>query len=156
MAVLENYYVSVRQDLHRADTHDQERGRAPRAVPITVRQLEAVVRISESCARMRLSAVATEDDVQQAIQLFTVSTLEAAKMNELQIEGGDSEEARSCEEAIRTRVAIGAKHSKAQLLKDLAAVGYDERGVLRALHALIKQGVLEQLQQGKQLKRTRS
>ena len=41
-------------------------------------------------------------------------------------------------------------------MRDLSSVGYDERAVLRAMHALIKQGVLEQLQQGKQLKRTRS
>ena len=55
----------------------------PRAVPITVRQLEAIVRITESVAKMRLSDIATEDDVQQAIHMFTVSTLRAAKV------GGD-------------------------------------------------------------------
>jgi len=156
MATLENYYVSVRQNLHQSDTEAQERGQAQRAVPITVRQLEAVVRIAESVAKMRLSSVATEDDVQQAIHLFSVSTLEAAKMGEAPMEGGDSDEIRSADEAIRSRIAIGAKHSKAQLVRDLSGVGYDERAILRAMHALIRQGVLEQLQQGKQLKRNRS
>jgi DNA replicative helicase MCM subunit Mcm2 (Cdc46/Mcm family) len=33
-----------------------------------VRQLEAIIRIAESCAKMRLSEVATEDDVGAAIQ----------------------------------------------------------------------------------------
>ncbi|KAL1507546.1 hypothetical protein AB1Y20_007167 [Prymnesium parvum] len=158
IATLENYYVSVRQNLHRSDAEDEEKGRAPRAVPITVRQLEAIVRISESIARMRLSDVATEDDVQLAIHLFSVSTLEAAKMNDLDMEGGggDHEQVRSCEEAIRSRIAIGARSSKAHLVRDLISVGYDERAVLRAMHALIKQGVLEQMQQGKQLRRARS
>lgn len=34
-----------------------------------VRQLEAVVRISESIARMRLSEVASDDDVQQVVHV---------------------------------------------------------------------------------------
>lgn len=89
MATLENYYVSIRQNLHQQDAYNQDRGRAPRAVPITVRQLEAVIRIAESVAKMRLSEVANESDVQQAIHMFTVSTLEAAKMGEVELEGGE-------------------------------------------------------------------
>ena len=91
METLQNYYVSIRQNLHQQDAENKERGNAPRAVPITVRQLEAVVRISESVARMRLSDVANENDVQMAIHMFTVSTLEAAKMGEVEMEGGGGE-----------------------------------------------------------------
>ena len=49
------------------------------AVPITVRQLEAIVRISESLARMQLQPVATEAHVREAIDLFKTSTMEAVK-----------------------------------------------------------------------------
>ena len=46
-------------------------------VPITIRQLEALVRLSESLAKMRQSAVATTSDVREALRLFRVSTLAA-------------------------------------------------------------------------------
>ena len=49
------------------------------AVPITVRQLEAVVRISESLARMQLQVDATENHVQQAMDLFRTSTMDAVR-----------------------------------------------------------------------------
>ena len=47
-------------------------------VPITVRQLEAVIRISESLAKMKLQAFATETHVDEALRLFRASTLNAA------------------------------------------------------------------------------
>lgn len=42
------------------------------------RQLEAVVRIAESLAKMKLQAVAGEEEVDEALRLFQVSTLDAA------------------------------------------------------------------------------
>lgn len=44
-----------------------------------MRQLEAVVRIAESFARMQLQPVATEAHVRRALDLFTVSTMDAVK-----------------------------------------------------------------------------
>ena len=55
------------------------------AVPITVRQLEAIVRISESLARMQLQPVATEAHVREAIDLFKISTMDAVKSGAPQI-----------------------------------------------------------------------
>ena len=49
------------------------------AVPITVRQLEAIVRISESLARMQLQVDVTESHVQQAMDLFKTSTMDAVR-----------------------------------------------------------------------------
>ena len=49
------------------------------AIPVTVRQLEAVIRISEAIARMALQPVATQEHVAKAIQLFNFSTMEAVK-----------------------------------------------------------------------------
>jgi len=45
--------------------------------------LEAVVRIAESLAKMRLSTFATEADVDEALRLFQVSTLDAAMSGSL-------------------------------------------------------------------------
>ena len=49
------------------------------AVPITVRQLEAIVRISESLARMQLQVDVTETHVGQAMDLFQTSTMDAVR-----------------------------------------------------------------------------
>lgn len=49
------------------------------AVPITVRQLEAIVRISESLARMQLLVEANETHVRQALELFKFSTMDAVR-----------------------------------------------------------------------------
>ena len=121
METLQNYYVQIRQGLVEEDADAERRGRAPRAVPITVRQLEAIVRISESVARMRLSDIATEDDVQQAIRMFTVSTLRAAKMGDIELEGDSGGAERSAEEMIRKRVQIYMVIQKSKLLNDLNA-----------------------------------
>ena len=50
---------------------------------IASRQLEAIVRISESLAKMRLAPFATEADVDEALRLFQVSTLDAAMSGSL-------------------------------------------------------------------------
>ena len=64
--------MQVRQRAKGAD------GEMP-AVPITVRQLEAIVRISESLARMQLQVDVTEAHVQQAMDLFKTSTMDAVR-----------------------------------------------------------------------------
>lgn len=64
--LLSSSYVSIRDDVRRRsmpfvagqDSRDRQGDYQP-AIPITVRQLEALVRISESLAKMRL-----QDDVQ--------------------------------------------------------------------------------------------
>lgn len=55
------------------------------------RQLEAIIRISESLAKMRLAPFATEADVDEALRLFQVSTLDAATSGNLAGEGSCSE-----------------------------------------------------------------
>jgi hypothetical protein len=55
------------------------------AVPITVRQLEAIVRISESLARMQLVVQATEAHVRFAIDLFKTSTMDAVRSGVIDI-----------------------------------------------------------------------
>lgn len=47
------------------------------------RQLEAIVRMSESLAKMKLKSFATEADVDEALRLFQVSTLDAAMSGNL-------------------------------------------------------------------------
>jgi len=44
--------------------------------------LEAIIRISESFAKMRLSTVVTESDVQEALELFKNSTMDAVNQGQ--------------------------------------------------------------------------
>ena len=120
-----------------------------------VRQLEAIVRISESLAKMRLSDIATEDDVQQAIHMFTVSTLRAAKMGDIELEGDSGGAERTAEEMIRKRVQIYMVVSKGKLLADLNAQGIDMGVAQRALNAMVRQREFEEVAAGKKLKRLR-
>ena len=50
----------------------EEKGKKRLVVPITVRQLEGVVRISESLAKMELQPFATDAHVDEAIRIFQV------------------------------------------------------------------------------------
>ena len=60
LAVLEDYYVRVRRQGEEPD--------AP--VPITARQLEALVRLSEAAARARLSELVRPEDAQRAVRIM--------------------------------------------------------------------------------------
>lgn len=58
------------------------------ASPSSCRQLEAIVRIAESLSKMKLQPFATEADVEEALRLFQVSTLDAAMSGSLSGEHG--------------------------------------------------------------------
>lgn len=55
-----------------------EDGSGHPGVAVPHRQLEAIVRIAEALSKMRLQPFATEADVEEALRLFQVSTLDAA------------------------------------------------------------------------------
>ena len=59
LQTLEDFYVSVREEGEKPDS----------PVPITARQLEALVRMSEAAARARLSPVVNVDDARRAIRV---------------------------------------------------------------------------------------
>ena len=104
---------------------------------------------------MRLSDIATEDDVQQAIHMFTVSTLRAAKMGDIELEGDAGGAERTAEEMIRKRVMIRMVVAKSKLLSDLNAQGIDMGAAQRALNTMVRQREFEELAQGKKVQRLR-
>lgn len=76
--------LQQRYVLMRNGTKEMERmGERRCPIPITVRQLEAIVRISESLAKMQLQPFAVESHVDEALRLFHVSTLDAATTGSL-------------------------------------------------------------------------
>merc|ERR1712194_56531 len=135
--VLKNNYVSIRQHMKSAGD----------SIPITVRQLEAIIRISESLAKMELRDEVDVEHVEEALRLFTVSTLDSTNKDRGSLGDNLSEEDRDmlkqAEEQIRRRVARGSRISKFALEQWLvSAGGVEDRIARRAITALIRQGEL--------------
>ncbi|KAG6499285.1 hypothetical protein ZIOFF_039042 [Zingiber officinale] len=129
---LQHKYVEIRQRM-RQQAHDTGK---PSAIPITVRQFEAIIRLSESLAKMRLASVATEEHVKEAFRLFEVSTMDAARsgINEhLNLSPEMANEIKQAETQIKRRMGIGTRISERRLIDDLTRMGLNESIVRRAL-----------------------
>jgi len=139
-AMLQNHYVNIRKRM----LQERRTGKGA-TVPITVRQLEALARISESLARMELSSEANESHVEEAIRLFTVSTLDAANKNAtgMSLTEDDRKKVFEVEDAIRRRVNIGGKKSKTALIRDLGA-SFDQTHIQHALRTMMLRMELEE------------
>ncbi|PKI64683.1 hypothetical protein CRG98_014899 [Punica granatum] len=130
--MLQNSYVTIRQDMRQQANDTGEAA----AIPITVRQLEAIVRLSEALAKMKLSHIATEENVQEAIRLFTVSTMDAARSGinqQLNLTPEMANEIKQAETQIKRRVGIGNHISERKLIDELVRMGMNESIVRRAL-----------------------
>jgi DNA replication licensing factor MCM5 len=102
-----------------------------------VRQLEAIVRISESLAKLSLSPIATEAHVDEAIRLFLASTMDAVSQGEGQGSSEMMQEVGKVEEELRRRLPIGWSTSLATLKREFVdGRGYSEQSLGRALVVL--------------------
>ena len=114
------------------------------SIPITVRQLEAIVRITESLAKLRLSPVATEEHVDEAMRLFLASTMDAVNQGTGAGGGGGgsinrelNEEAGRVEQELTRRLPVGWSTSLATLRREMVEMkGYSEQALNRALVVL--------------------
>ncbi|CAK9876195.1 unnamed protein product [Sphagnum jensenii] len=139
--LLQNNYVKIRQQMRE---QNNERGSSP--IPITVRQLEAIVRISESLARMQLSTVATEEHVTEALRLFHVSTMDAAQSGitaNLIVSPEMRAEIQQVELQVKRRMGIGNFLSERHLIDELMRTGLSESTVRRALIVMSQRGEIE-------------
>ncbi|XP_035795368.1 DNA replication licensing factor Mcm5-like [Anopheles albimanus] len=128
------------------------------SIPITVRQLEAIIRISESLAKMQLQPFATEAHVAEALRLFSVSTMAAANSGSLAGAEGftteeDTEILNRIEKQLKRRFAIGSQVSEQNIIQDFARQKYPESAVLKVIHTLIRRGELQHRMQRKMLYR---
>ncbi|OIV99868.1 hypothetical protein TanjilG_26206 [Lupinus angustifolius] len=131
-SLLQNNYVKIRQDMRQ---QANETGEAA-AIPITVRQLEAIIRLSEALAKMKLSNSANEENVQEAMKLFNVSTMDAAKSGinqQINLTPDMANEIKQAETQIKRRIGIGNHISERRLIDDLSRMGMNESIVRRAL-----------------------
>jgi DNA replication licensing factor MCM5 len=152
-AMLSNQYVSIRNDVrHRQQSNPDD----AMTVPITIRQLEALIRISEALAKMRLSAEATIEDVEEALRLFRVSTLSAAKAQPgLLGTARSTDELRKAEEFIRRRIAVRSTANAKRIVEEALVQGHTDDSIRRAIAAMVMRSELQELNQRKLLKRIR-
>lgn len=127
---LSNHYVSMRSDIHKYEGESGERS----SIPVTIRQLEAVVRISEAIAKISLSPIAAEQHVDEALRLFRVSTMNAVLSGHsgnphegalFLVEGTTRPqllgEIEQVERVLQSRLAIGTSCSFQSLVSELTS-----------------------------------
>lgn len=163
MKALLDFYVQVRRDAHRQTLEALASGgggggsgKTP-IIQITPRQLESLVRITESLARMRLDVLASRSDAEEAIRLFKTATVDAINSGvaDQTLTEAQSEFVLRIEEALRRRVALGATVEHNRLLSELARMGFDAKLVDRAIYAMVKREELEWRKQRTLLYRAR-
>lgn len=153
---LRNRYVMMRS---RARQHERDTAKRIN-IPITVRQLEAVIRIAESLAKMSLLPFALESHVEEALRLFQVSTLDAAMSGTLSGAEGftsdtDQEEMRKIERQLKNRFPIGSHVSEQRIIQDFLKQNYSERAIQTLLSIMLRRGELQHRMQRKVLYRIR-
>lgn len=114
---LQNYYVADRKEVN-----ESKKSKRKNVIPVTVRQLEAIIRLSEAIAKMSLSTHVVEKHVFEAHRLFQLSTLSAASVGFSSTTNIPQELVPMIlrvEEAVRRRLAIGAKMPYTKLVEEL-------------------------------------
>jgi DNA replication licensing factor MCM5 len=150
--LLRNNYVSIREQMRSKAFGDEDA--EEKTVPITVRQLEAIVRLSEAFAKMTLSSVVTEAHVTEALRIFKVATLDSARSGAVSApEGTLRDEVRAevqrVEEALKRRLAIGSQASERRLIDHFLDENYSEFAVRHAITVMVRRGDLQYRRQRK-------
>ncbi|ELA41038.1 uncharacterized protein VICG_01920 [Vittaforma corneae ATCC 50505] len=144
---LNRFYVDIRKQV----SGYEEKGAKKGTIPITVRQLEAIIRLSESLAKMELSSVVTTKHVDEAIRLFQASTMNAVAQGHI-IEGMARpeymSEIESIIEKIERSMPVGTTVRFHELLH---SVNCSEALVRRAIDFMVKQNKLISKDFGKML-----
>jgi len=149
---LQNLYVEDRQKVKEAKQNKKSH------IPVTVRQLEAIIRLSESMAKMRLSNVVTKADVEEAHRLFNISTMNAIKSGVAtgyEVNASNSDQIFKIEDSIKRRLAIGNRIANSKLVEDLEAKYPNTRSIEMAIMSLIRKEEIVQVDGGRFLLRKR-
>jgi DNA replication licensing factor MCM5 len=159
--VLTSSYVKIRDDVRKNNmsSSDGDGKESQSVIPITVRQLEALVRISESLAKVRLDSQVRIEDVNEALRLFRVSTMAANSVDQSMLDksamvgNNNREEIDRAQGFLRSRLAVGSMVNKQKLLEEASGQGYNIMVVSRVLSVMAMQGEILERNQGRLLKR---
>ena len=138
--VLQNYYIEDRKK------YNENKIKKGNDIPVTVRQLEAIIRLSEAIAKMSLSNIVSRKDVDEAHRLFQISTMSAASSRTnsvFEISGEEMKDVIKIEDAIKRRLAIGQRIQYSKLVEELVTRFTTKRLVDCAIINLTKSYVLK-------------
>lgn len=147
---LQNLYVKMRSSVELKKKHKKSH------IPITVRQLEALIRLSESIAKMKLSNVVREEDINEAHEIFQKSTMNSLKSKSSWMKSMDpqkEEKIKNIEESIRKRLGMDTKVSYNHLKEEINFSFQDEVCVELAIGNMVRRGELQEIQNGRMIKR---
>ncbi|KAK9450358.1 MCM2/3/5 family-domain-containing protein [Limtongia smithiae] len=136
---LSSHFVGIRKQVQQVEKDANERS----SIPITVRQLEAIIRITESLAKLELSPIAREEHVDEAIRLFLASTMDAVG------QGAGSrqelvDEVNKIEAELKRRLPIGWSTSYQTLIREfVTGKGYTQHALDRALMILERRDTIQ-------------
>lgn len=155
-SALRNHYVRFRKLAKEKEMETKQQS----AIPITVRQLEAIIRLTESLAKMELCEEANENHVKEAVRLFTVATLKAANQSAGKGEANYSDPdfmkaVQKAERLFRQRLALGSTTSVKRIVQDLDRLGNKENAILKAIEVMHARGEIQFLNRRYQIKRLR-
>jgi len=162
--MLAGEYADIRQTAEgTARERQKERGgkegtNIGSAIPITVRQLEALVRVTEAVAKASLSREAGVEHVKEALALFKKSTLAAAqKGNGLGdvLSGEMMRVVQAAEARIRKIVGPGQTLPVAHVKSQLKGQGIDESAINTALRAMDMRDEIKLVDERKMIRRNK-
>lgn len=108
-------------------------------------QLEAIIRISESLAKITLSPIVQNHHVEEAIRLFKFSTMDAVSAGSIDgmSRGELNEEMGRIEKELRRRLPVGWSTSYQSLVREFVTQqGYSNHALERTLYILEKREIV--------------
>ncbi|KAF9073783.1 MCM2/3/5 family-domain-containing protein [Rhodocollybia butyracea] len=139
--MLSSHFVSLRKQVQQVEQDNDERS----SIPITVRQLEAIIRISEALAKMTLSPVVQNHHVEESIRLFKFSTMDAVSAGSADgmSRGELNEEMVRIEKEMRKRLPVGWSTSYQSLVKEFVTQqGCSSHALERTLFIMEKREII--------------
>ena len=154
--LLSSEYVQIRNDVKEQRS---ETGEGAAAVPITVRQLEALVRLSESLAKVELSPSVQHRHVQEALSLFKVSTMSAASYStNSAMEFANDETQKQVERAeafLKHRLPLHSKVNTNRIVEEATHQHYSAPAVRKAMGIMVIRNQLREYNHGRLVERLR-
>ena len=146
--LLQNYYIKDRRDVKNNKTSSKKKN----SIPVTVRQLEAIIRLSEAIAKMGLCTVVTQNHVIEAHRLFQVSTLSTAQSgSQYSIPTELIPQIKKIEEALKRRFPIGQKVAYSKVMEMMNSFNSNSKAIDFAILNLVKSDEFEYSEQRKMI-----
>ncbi|THH02531.1 hypothetical protein EW026_g350 [Hermanssonia centrifuga] len=133
--MLSSHFVALRKQVQQVERDNDERS----SIPITIRQLEAIIRISESLAKLTLSPVVQNHHVEESIRLFKFSTMDAVSAGSADglSRGELNDEMVKIEKELRRRLPIVNTSGVPRLTKFYTPPQQSAQTLIQKIYALI-------------------